>query len=55
MQNDVLGHSKRELRRPVLQADNLRPIATRLLRDIGLVQGMRVELSSGAGDVIGSR
>ena len=41
MQNYVLGHSKRELRRLMLQADNLRPITTRLLREIGLLQGIR--------------
>jgi ubiquinone/menaquinone biosynthesis C-methylase UbiE len=52
MQNYVLGHSKRELRRLMLQANNLRPITTRLLREIGLVQGMRVvDLGCGAGDV----
>jgi cyclopropane fatty-acyl-phospholipid synthase-like methyltransferase len=56
MQNYVLGHSKQELRRLMLQADNLRPITMRLLREIGLVQGMRVvDLGCGAGDVIGSR
>ena len=52
MQNYVLGHSKRELRRLMLQADNLRPITARLLREIGIVQGMRVvDLGCGAGDV----
>lgn len=52
MQNYVLGHSNRELRRLMLQADNLRPITTRLLREIGLAQGMRVvDLGCGAGDV----
>ncbi|MDI4238459.1 methyltransferase domain-containing protein [Bradyrhizobium sp. Arg237L] len=36
----------------MLQADNLRPITTRLLREIGLAQGMRVvDLGCGAGDV----
>ena len=52
MQNYILGHSKRELRRLMLQADNLRPITTRLLREIGLAPGMRVvDLGCGAGDV----
>jgi 2-polyprenyl-3-methyl-5-hydroxy-6-metoxy-1,4-benzoquinol methylase len=52
MQNYILGHSNRELRRLMLQADNLRPITTRLLREIGLAQGMRVvDLGCGAGDV----
>ncbi|MGY3578900.1 class I SAM-dependent methyltransferase [Bradyrhizobium sp. USDA 4504] len=52
MQDYVLGHSKRELRRLMLQADNLRPITTRLLREIGLAPGMRVvDLGCGAGDV----
>ena len=52
MQNYVLGHSNRELRRLMLQADNLRPITTRLLREIGLAQGMRVvDLGCGVGDV----
>lgn len=52
MQNYVLGHTKRELSRLILQAANLRPITTRLLGDIGLVQGMRVvDLGCGTGDV----
>jgi ubiquinone/menaquinone biosynthesis C-methylase UbiE len=52
MQNYVLGHSNREHRRLMLQADNLRPITTRLLREVGLAQGMRVvDLGCGAGDV----
>jgi SAM-dependent methyltransferase len=52
MQNYVLGHSERELRRLILQADNLRPITMRLLREIGLAPGMRVvDLGCGAGDV----
>ncbi|MGX9432005.1 MULTISPECIES: class I SAM-dependent methyltransferase [Bradyrhizobium] len=52
MQHYVLGHSNRELRRLMLQADNLRPITTRLLREIGLARGMRVvDLGCGAGDV----
>ena len=52
MQNYILGHSDRELRRLMLQADNLRPITTRLLREIGLAGGMRVvDLGCGAGDL----
>ncbi|WP_407156605.1 class I SAM-dependent methyltransferase [Bradyrhizobium sp. STM 3557] len=52
MQNYVLGHSNRELRRLMLQANNLRPITTRLLREIGLARGMRVvDVGCGAGDV----
>jgi ubiquinone/menaquinone biosynthesis C-methylase UbiE len=52
MQNYVLGHSKQEFSRLILQAANLRPITTRLLRDIGLVQGMHVvDLGCGTGDV----
>lgn len=52
MQDYILGHSDRELRRLMLQADNLRPITTRLLREIGLARGMRVvDLGCGAGDV----
>jgi ubiquinone/menaquinone biosynthesis C-methylase UbiE len=48
----VLGHSKQELRRLILQAENLRPITTRLLRDAGLEPGMRVvDLGCGVGDV----
>jgi hypothetical protein len=34
----VLGHSKQELRRLMLQAENLRPITTRLLREAGLMR-----------------
>lgn len=50
MQNYILGHSNRELHRLMLQADNLRPITTRLLREIGLAGGMRVvDLGCGAG------
>jgi ubiquinone/menaquinone biosynthesis C-methylase UbiE len=48
----ILGHSKREILRLMLQAENLRPITTRLLREIGLAQGMRVvDLGCGVGDV----
>jgi ubiquinone/menaquinone biosynthesis C-methylase UbiE len=48
----VLGHSKQELRRLMLQAENLRPITTRLLREAGLERGMRVvDLGCGVGDV----
>jgi 2-polyprenyl-3-methyl-5-hydroxy-6-metoxy-1,4-benzoquinol methylase len=52
MQSYILGHSNRELRRLMLQSDNLRPITTRLLREIGFAQGMHVvDLGCGAGDV----
>jgi SAM-dependent methyltransferase len=52
MQSYILGHSNRELRRLMLQAENLRPITTRLLREVGLTKGMRVvDLGCGAGDV----
>jgi ubiquinone/menaquinone biosynthesis C-methylase UbiE len=48
----ILGHSKQELRRLKLQAEILRPITRRLLREAGLAQGMRVvDLGCGAGDV----
>jgi ubiquinone/menaquinone biosynthesis C-methylase UbiE len=48
----ILGHSKQELRRLMLQAENLRPITTRLLREAGLAPGMRVvDLGCGVGDV----
>jgi ubiquinone/menaquinone biosynthesis C-methylase UbiE len=48
----VLGHSKQELHRLMLQAENLRPITTRLLREAGLAPGMRVvDLGCGVGDV----
>jgi ubiquinone/menaquinone biosynthesis C-methylase UbiE len=48
----VLGHSKQELCRLMLQAENLRPITTRLLREAGLAPGMRVvDLGCGVGDV----
>jgi SAM-dependent methyltransferase len=48
----ILGHSKQELRRLMLQAQNLRAITMRLLREAGLVPGMRVvDLGCGMGDV----
>lgn len=48
----ILGHSKQELRRLMLQAENLRPITARLLREAGLAPGMRVvDLGCGVGDV----
>jgi ubiquinone/menaquinone biosynthesis C-methylase UbiE len=48
----VLGHSEQELRRLMLQAENLRPITTRLLREAGLAPGMRVvDFGCGVGDV----
>jgi ubiquinone/menaquinone biosynthesis C-methylase UbiE len=48
----ILGHSKQELRRLKLQAEILRPITRRLLREAGLAEGMRVvDLGCGAGDV----
>jgi ubiquinone/menaquinone biosynthesis C-methylase UbiE len=48
----ILGHSKQELRRLMLQAENLRPITTRLLREAGLAPGMQVvDLGCGVGDV----
>lgn len=48
----ILGHSTQELRRLRLQAEIIRPITARLLREAGLGQGMRVlDLGCGAGDV----
>jgi ubiquinone/menaquinone biosynthesis C-methylase UbiE len=48
----ILSHSQQELRRLRLQADILKPITTRLLREAGLAQGMRVvDLGCGPGDV----
>jgi SAM-dependent methyltransferase len=48
----VLGHSRAELRRLMLQAAILRPITARLLREAGLTPGMRVlDLGCGSGDV----
>jgi ubiquinone/menaquinone biosynthesis C-methylase UbiE len=49
----ILGHSPDELRRLMLQADVLRPITERLLKEAGLKPGMRVlDLGCGAGDVV---
>jgi ubiquinone/menaquinone biosynthesis C-methylase UbiE len=48
----LLGHSEREIQRLIRQAAILRPITERLLREIGLTQGMSVlDLGCGAGDV----
>jgi ubiquinone/menaquinone biosynthesis C-methylase UbiE len=48
----LLGHSDREIQRLIRQADILRPITERLLREAGLLPGMRVlDLGYGAGDV----
>ena len=48
----ILGHSEREIRRLMLQADMLRPITERLLRSAGIRHGMRVlDLGCGTGDV----
>ena len=48
----ILGHSNREIRRPMHQAAILRPITERLLRSAGIGRGMRVlDLGCGAGDV----
>jgi SAM-dependent methyltransferase len=48
----VLGHSRAELRRLMLQAAILRPITARLLREAGLTPGMRVlDLGCGSADV----
>ncbi len=44
----ILGHSPSEARRLTLQADIVRPVTERLLRDAGLAAGMRV---LGIGDV----
>ena len=47
-----LGHSEAETRRLILQGVILRPATERLLREAGLVQGMRVlDVGCGAGDV----
>ncbi len=48
----LLGHSPAELRRLTVQAELLRPITERMLREAGLRPGMRVlDLGCGAGDV----
>jgi SAM-dependent methyltransferase len=48
----ALSHSEREVDRLILQAQMLRPITTRLMRDAGIREGMRVlDLGCGAGDV----
>lgn len=48
----ILGSSPEELRRLRFQAQILRPITARLLRDAGVKQGMRVlDLGCGPGDV----
>jgi 2-polyprenyl-3-methyl-5-hydroxy-6-metoxy-1,4-benzoquinol methylase len=50
--NYVLGHSEREIRRLQNQANILRPITKRLLRNSGICEGMRVlDVGCGAGDV----
>ncbi|HET7447040.1 MAG TPA: class I SAM-dependent methyltransferase [Methyloceanibacter sp.] len=48
----ILGHSPHELRRLILQAEILRPITERLLKEAGIKLGMRVlDLGCGTGDV----
>ena len=48
----ILGHSDREVERLKAQAQRVDPITQRLLREAGLVPGMRVlDVGSGAGDV----
>jgi SAM-dependent methyltransferase len=48
----LMGHSARELRRLMLQAENLRPITARLLQEAGIAPGMSVvDLGCGVGDV----
>ncbi len=48
----VLGHSEGEVQRLTLQADMLRPITERLMRNAGLREGMKVlDLGCGPGDV----
>ena len=48
----ILGHSGREILRPMRQAAILRPITERLLRSAGVRPGMRVlDLGCGSGDV----
>jgi ubiquinone/menaquinone biosynthesis C-methylase UbiE len=48
----ILGHSEQEMQRVVLQAQIIKPFTERLLREAGIVPGMRVlDLGCGAGDV----
>ena len=48
----ILGHSREEIRRLMLQATILRPFTERLLRNAEIGPGMRVlDLGCGAGDV----
>jgi 2-polyprenyl-3-methyl-5-hydroxy-6-metoxy-1,4-benzoquinol methylase len=48
----VLGHSQREIQRPISQAALLRPVTERLLRKVKIGPGMRVlDLGCGVGDV----
>jgi hypothetical protein len=48
----ILSHSDTELRRLMLQAAILKPITERLLREAGLIEGMRV-LDVGCGPAHG--
>jgi ubiquinone/menaquinone biosynthesis C-methylase UbiE len=48
----ILGHSRTEIQRLMLQATMLRPITERMLRSAGIGRGMRVlDLGCGTGDV----
>lgn len=48
----ILGHSASEIRRLMLQAEVLRPITARLLRDAGIGRDMRIlDIGCGVGDV----
>lgn len=48
----ILGHSEAEAQRLILQAEIIQPATERLLRDAGLVPGMRVlDAGCGVGDV----
>ena len=48
----VLGSSPRELSRLSLQDEIIRPVTERLLRQLGIKEGLRVlDLGCGAGDV----
>lgn len=48
----ILGHSASEIRRLMLQAEVLRPITARLLREAGIGRDMRIlDIGCGAGDV----